>query len=79
MKLYVNVDRLEIDINGFKEKAQSINYEILHHISEGYIGIYNLDDKELKNYNLQEYRLKRDENDNFIIENEEYENNDYSI
>ena len=78
-KYYFDVDRLEIDINGFKEKAQSINYEILHHISEGYIGINNLDDKELKNYNLQEYRLKRDENDNFIIENEEYENNDYSI
>ena len=70
-KYYFDIDRIEINIKDFKENVQNINYSILNNISEGYVGVYNLDEKELKEYNLYEYKVKEDDLGNLYIE--EYE------
>lgn len=67
-KYYFDIDRIEININDFKETVQNINYSILNNISEGYVGVYNLDEKELKKYNLYEYNVKEDDFGNLYIE-----------
>ena len=68
---YFRVARLEIDNDNFKEDVENINYQIFNNSSEGYFGVYNLDEETLKKLNLQEYQIKEDENGNFTIQYDE--------